>query len=203
MTNGSGGRPYVLAIGDSLTAGYGLTRSESFSAQLELLLRNRYSDADVQNAGVSGDTSASARQRLPRLLSSLKRLPDLAIVELGANDLLRGMPPEQTRINLDVMLTELIRCRIPVLIAAMEAPRFLGPYADGCDAIYTDLAIKHRVPVWPFFPSGVLGNRALTLPDRLHPNARAISMIARHMLPAVLDALPQDAPAAVPIAREN
>jgi acyl-CoA thioesterase-1 len=182
-------RPFVLAIGDSLTAGYGLAARDAFPAQLETLLRARYPDARVQNAGVSGDTTASALARLPRLLSSLSALPDLAIVALGANDLLRAVSPQQTRIHLDALLAELGRCTIPVLIAAMDAPRFLGGLARLCDAVYADLAAKHGVPVWPFFPPGVLGNRALTLPDRLHPNARAISMVANHMLAPVLDAL--------------
>ena len=181
--------PYVLAIGDSLTAGYGLTAAHAFPAQLQCLLRERHRHAVVQNAGVSGDTSGMALARLPRLLSSLRRLPGLAIVELGANDLLRAVQPQQTRANLDAILGELERCGIPVLIAAMEAPRFLGRFAAACDAIYTDLAAKHGVPVRPFFPPGVLGNPALTLPDRLHPNARAIALIAEHLAPAVLSAL--------------
>ena len=182
-------RPYVLAIGDSLTAGYGLATHEAFPARLQALLRAQHAQAVVQNAGLSGDTSASALARLPRLLSSLARLPDLAIVELGANDLLRGVSPRRTRANLDAILGELARCGIPTLIAAMEAPRFLGAFAHACDAVYADLAARHGIPVWPFFPAGVLGNRALTLPDRLHPNARAIALVARHMLPAVLGAI--------------
>jgi acyl-CoA thioesterase-1 len=125
--------------------------------------------AYVQNAGVSGDTSASALARLPRLLSSLSRVPDLAVVALGANDLLRGMSLQQTRSNLDAIIGELARCGIPVLIAAMEAPRFLGGFARACDAVYSDLAAKHGVPAWPFFPAGVLGNRALTLSDVCTP----------------------------------
>lgn len=183
------GRPYVLAIGDSLTAGYGLAPHDAFPAQLQSLLRLRHAGAFVQNAGVSGDTSASALARLPRLLSSLTAKPDLAIVELGANDVLHGLPLGATRADLDTILGELARCRIPALLAAMTAPRFLGAFAQACDAVYTDLAVKHRLPVHPFYPSGILGNPAFALPDRLHPNARAIGRIAEHMLPVVLQAL--------------
>lgn len=183
------GKPYVLAIGDSLTAGYGLTSGDAFPAQLQARLRRHHSEAAVQNAGISGDTSAGALARLPRLLSSLTAKPDLAIVELGANDVLRGIPLRLTRANLDAILAELARCGIPALIAAMPAPRFLGSFAAACDAVYADLAARHRVPVNPFYPPGVLGNAAFALPDRLHPNAAAISLIAEHMLPAVLAAL--------------
>jgi acyl-CoA thioesterase-1 len=188
--------PYVLAFGDSLTAGYGLARDESFPAQLEAALRARWPTARVQNAGVSGDTSTSGLARLPRVLSGLTRKPDLAIVELGANDLLRGMSPERTRLNLDAILAEFARCGISVLLAAMEAPRFLGTFAGRCDAVFTGLAAKHGVPVAPFFPAGVLGNRALTLADRLHPNARAIAMVTQGILPAVVRALGRDETAA-------
>lgn len=185
----STGRPYVLAIGDSLTAGYGLASHDAFPARLQSLLRHQHAGVVVQNAGVSGDTSASALARLPRLLSSLTVKPDLAIVELGANDVLRGLPLSATRANLDAILGELARCRIPVLVAAMTAPRFLGAFAQACDAVYADLAAKHRLPVHPFYPSGIFGNAAFALPDRLHPNALAIGLIAEHMLPAVLEAL--------------
>lgn len=181
--------PFVLAFGDSLTSGHGLGPRESFAAQLEDALRARFPPARVQNAGVSGDTSASALARLPRLLSSLNHKPDLAIVEFGGNDLLRGVSPDRTRHNLDAILGEFGRCGIPVLLAAMAAPRFLGAFAERCDAIYVDLAEKHGVPVAPFFPPGVLGNPALTLRDRVHPNARAIAIVTRAILPAVLAAI--------------
>ncbi|UAK25668.1 arylesterase [Sphingomonas nostoxanthinifaciens] len=181
--------PLILAFGDSLTPGYGFGANESFAAQLEASIRNRMPLARVQNAGVSGDTSGSALARLPRLLSSLVRRPDLAIVELGANDFLRGFPLARTRANLDEIITELSRCGIPVMLAAMEAPRFLGAFAEQCDAVYQGLARKHAIPAVPFFPEGVLGNAGLTLPDRIHPNAAAIRLIVRAMLPAVWDAL--------------
>ena len=184
----SGPRPFVLAIGDSLTAGYGVQAADGFVAQLQQRLRLRQTRTIVQDAGVSGNTSANALARLPRLLSSLNCLPDLAIVELGANDLLRGIALDATRANLDAIVQELKRCGIPVLLAAMEAPRFLGGFAQACDALYADLAAKHDIAIWPFFPPGVLGNPTLTLRDGMHPNARAIALIADHMAPAVLSA---------------
>jgi len=181
--------PHILAVGDSLTSGYGLRSSEAFPAQLQRLLRERHFGAAVQNAGVSGDTSASALVRLPSLLSSLTTLPDLAIVELGANDFLRGVPLRQTRANLDEIVDLLRRCGIPVLLAKMEAPRFLGAIAAACDDVYASVAARHGVPAWPFYPPGVLAVPALSLPDRLHPNADGIRAIAAHMLPAVVSAL--------------
>lgn len=181
--------PHVLAFGDSLTAGYGLAASKSFPAQLEKGLRAYWPTASVRNAGVSGDTTASALARLPRLLSSLTSRPDLAIVELGANDLLRGIAPERTRANLDTILSDFSRCGIRVLLAAMELPSFLGGVSALCNALYADLAARHRVPVQPFFPEGVLGHRSLVLRDRLHPNARAIELVTEAMVPAVVAAL--------------
>jgi acyl-CoA thioesterase-1 len=139
----------------------------------------------VRNAGVSGDTTTDALARLPRLLSSLAQRPDLTIVQFGANDLLRGHPLERTRANLDAVLRELERCGIPVLLAQMEPPALLGPIGKVCAAIYSELAAKHGAALHPFFPPGVLGNPSLTLRDRLHPNARAVGLVADHMLPAV------------------
>jgi acyl-CoA thioesterase-1 len=187
-----GGAPFVLAFGDSLTAGYGLAEYDSFPALLQRGLRVSWPAAVVQNGGVSGDTTSSALVRLPRLLSSLTALPDLAIVELGANDLLRGIPLDRTLANLDIILTEFGRCGIKVLLAAMELPSFLGQFSHACNAAYTDIAAKHGVPAHPFFPKGVLGHPELVLRDRLHPNAKAIGLVASAFLPAVIAALPKE-----------
>jgi acyl-CoA thioesterase-1 len=181
--------PYVLALGDSLTAGYGLAADQSFAARLQLLLRDDIPGAVVCNAGVSGDTSADALRRLPRLLTGLDRKPDLAIVELGANDVIRGLAPEHIRTNLDTIIDQILQCRIAVLLASMEAPAFLGASAARYNGIYADLAAKHNVASVPFFPPGILGHRAMVLADRLHPNARAVELIARAILPAVKSAL--------------
>lgn len=181
--------PYVVALGDSLTAGYGLHRDASFAARLEALLRETWLGAVVQNAGVSGDTTEDGLRRLPRLLASLRRKPDLAIVEFGANDLLRGVPPSRTRGNLDTILRELGRCGIQVLLATFEPPRFLGTMAAQYDGIGAELAASHGIASAPFFPPGVLGHPGLVLADGLHPNARANEIVAKAFLPAVLAAL--------------
>ena len=181
----------MLAFGDSLTAGYGLSPSLAFPAQLEVLLRERRPGAVVTNAGLSGDTTASGRARLSRVLSGLRQKPDLAILELGANDLLRGIDPARTRDNLDWMLGEFGRCGIPVLLAGMIAPPFLGDWAARFNTVYPDLAAKHGATLDPFFLAGVVGDRSLTLADRVHPNARAIGIVARRVLPAVERALNQ------------
>lgn len=181
--------PYILAIGDSLTAGYGLPAAAAFPAQLQTRLRAVFPDAAVQNAGVSGDTTEGGLRRLPRLLASLTRKPDLAIVELGANDLLRGIAAERTRANLDAMLEQLGACAIATLLASFEVPRFLGALATQYDGMYAALAAKHDAALAPFFPAGVLGHADMVLADRLHPNARAIELVAAGFAPAVLRTL--------------
>lgn len=181
--------PLVLAFGDSLTAGYGLARDEAFPARLEALLRETTPRIVVQNAGVSGDTSGSALARLPRLLSGLDRRPNLAIVELGANDLIRRIPPAQTRANLDAILTEFGRCGIATLLATFEPPPFLHSLAGDYAGIYEGIAARHDAVAHPFFPPGVLGHHAHVLRDRLHPNALAIDKVARAMAPVAQQAL--------------
>ena len=181
--------PYVLALGDSLTAGYGLPTRDSFAAKLQLALRDRHPDATVHNAGVSGDTTADALRRLPRVLSSLARKPDLVIVELGANDLLRGVAPGRTKANLDEILGTLTSCGIAIFLTTFEVPPFLRAHAPSYDGMYADLAARHGADHAPFFPPGVMGHPRLTLPDGLHPNARAIELVVAHLLPAIVSAL--------------
>jgi len=182
-------RPFVLAFGDSLIAGYGLARSDAFPMRLEALLRAQHPEARVQNAGVSGDTTASGLARLPRVLSGLRQRPALAILELGANDFFQGFDPARTRQNLDAILTGFADSGIPVLLAGMRAPPFLGAAAAPFDAIYPDLAARHGVPLYPSFLEGVVGLRAFTLADGVHPNAAAIAEVARRILPHVERAL--------------
>ena len=181
--------PFVLAFGDSLTAGYGLARGEAFPVRLETLLRDRFAAATVHNAGVSGDTTGSALARLPRLLTGLRRKPDLAIVELGANDMLRGVDPLTIERNLDAILRQLAACDIRVLMAGMMAPPFLGERAVRFNAVYPAVAARHGVALYPFFMAGAIGRPELTLRDGLHPSARAIEIIARSILPSVEAAL--------------
>jgi acyl-CoA thioesterase-1 len=180
----------VLAFGDSLTAGPGLKPQENFAGQLQAALRRDGLAVRVHNAGVSGDTTAQGRARLGWVLAGLKAKPDLAIVELGANDMLRGLPPARARANLDAILSELGKRRIPVLLAGMMASRNLDPaYRRQFDAIYPALAKKHSARLYPFFMAGVWNNRAMILPDGLHPNRRGVSVIVGRILPHVKAAL--------------
>lgn len=181
----SGPAPFILAFGDSLTAGYGLSPDQAFPNKLERLLAARRPGVAVENAGMSGDTTTSGRARLPRVLSRLTRRPDLAILELGANDLIRGVDPARTRDNLDWMLGEFGHAGIPVLLAGMLAPPFLGAWAARFNALYPDLAKRHGAALYPFFLDGVVGDRSLVLADGIHPNARAIGIIATRILPHV------------------
>lgn len=180
----------ILAFGDSLTAGYQLPARQGFTGQLEAALRARGYRVRVLNAGVSGDTTSAGRARLGWVLKSQKTKPDLAIVELGANDMLRGIDPAVPRANLDAILAELRKRGIPVVLAGMGASRTLGPdYVQAFDAIFPDLAKKHGAALYPFFLKGVAFEKALLLPDGLHPNAKGVSVIVRNILPTIEAAL--------------
>lgn len=183
----AGARPLlVLAFGDSLTAGYGLKPGESFPAQLEAALRREGLNARVHNAGVSGDTSAQGRARLNWVLSSLKATPDLAIVALGANDMLRGIDPAVTRRALDRIISALRERGIEVLLVGMRAVPNLGPdYRRAYEAIFPDLAARHGVLFYPFFLDGVAADPSLNLDDRIHPNAAGVEVMVARMLPKV------------------
>ena len=182
--------PLVWAFGDSLVAGYGLPPAQGFTAQLQAALRRAGIAATVRNGGVAGDTAAQARARLAWGLRGLGDTPDLAIVELGANDMLRGLAVEQAQANLDAVLGELRRRRIPVLLIGMRAAPNLGAdYVRRFEAMYPALARKHRVPLYPFFLDGVAGRRALIQADGLHPNAAGVQVIVRRSLAAVRRAL--------------
>jgi acyl-CoA thioesterase-1 len=144
----------------------------------------------VHNAGVSGDTSTARRARLNWVLTSLKAKPDLVILELGANDMLRALPPAQAKANLDAMLAELKRRKVPVLFAGMRASLNNDKtYRTQFDCMYPALAKKHGVRFYPFFMDGVTGNRTLLLKDQLHPTAAGVAIIVRRIQPMVLSAL--------------
>ncbi len=176
----------ILAFGDSLTAGYRLKPAESFPSQLEALLRAEGQKVRVHNAGVSGDTTSGGKARLNWVLAGLKQKPDLAILELGANDMLRGQDPKITQANLDAMLAEFKKRGIPVVLAGMFASQNLGVrYFDEFNAIYPVLAKKHGATLYPFFMKGVVLNRPLLLDDGMHPNAKGVNVIARNILPVV------------------
>ena len=176
----------ILAFGDSLTAGYNLPPGQGFVPQLEAALRKQGIAARVHNAGVSGDTTAQGKARLRWVLNSLKTRPDVAIVELGANDMLRGLDPGRAEANLDAILAELRRSRIRILLAGMVAAPNLGPdYARRFNPIYARLAAKHRAELYPFFLAGVTHDRSLHIGDAIHPNGRGVSVIVRGILPQV------------------
>lgn len=180
----------VLALGDSLTAGYQLKPGESFPARLETALRAQGLAVSVHNAGVSGDTTAQAKARVGWVLNGLKAKPDLAIVALGANDMLRGQSPAEARANLDQILTEFDRRGIPVILAGMlAAPNMGAAYAKDFNALYPALAKKHGATLYPFFTQGVTGNPALLLADGMHPNAEGTRRMAAGMAPVVARAL--------------
>ena len=184
---------HVLAFGDSLFAGYGLPREQGFAPQLQDVLRRNGVRAHVTNAGVSGDTSSGGRARLGWTLDGLKAKPDLVIVELGANDLLRGVPPSVTRDNLDAILAELKKRGLKAMVAGMLAPPQVGPtFQRAYNGIYPDLTKKYGAPLYPFILQGVVGNRALVLPDNVHPNAAGVRRMVSGIAPVVLDALPRD-----------
>ncbi|HVR90997.1 MAG TPA: arylesterase [Novosphingobium sp.] len=182
----------ILAIGDSLFAGYGLKPGESYPARLEAALRATGVNARITNAGVSGDTSADIRQRLAFTLDNQPSPPALVIVELGGNDLLRALPPEQLRANLDAVLTELKRRDLPVLVMGMLAPPNLGKaYGDKFNPIYTELAKQHDAMLVPFFLQAVIGKPELVQADHLHPTAPGVEAIVQSTLSAVSKILPQ------------
>jgi acyl-CoA thioesterase-1 len=173
----------LLAFGDSLTAGYGLPAGDAFPAKLQQALRAKGYRVEVVNAGVSGDTTAGGRARLDWALADR---PDYAIVELGANDALRGLDPKLAYANLDAILGTLRDRHVNVLLAGMLAPRNLGPdYAAAFDSIYPSLQKKYSVPLYPFFLEGVALHHDLTLPDGLHPNSDGVDTIVRGILPTV------------------
>lgn len=174
----------LLAFGDSLTAGYDLPGPAAFPAQLEKALRAKGLDVQVINAGVSGDTTAGA---LGRVDWALADKPSHAIVALGANDMLRGLSPEQARDNLDAIIAKLKQGGVKVMLAGMlAAPNLGADYGRRFNAIYPDLAKKHDVPLYPFFLDGVAAEPKLNLGDGMHPNAAGIGVIVERMTPQIL-----------------
>ena len=168
----------VLALGDSLFAGYGVKRDESYPARLEAALRARGVNARIANAGVSGDTTAGGLERLAFTLSSQSQPPQLVIISLGGNDMLRGLPPEQTRANLDSIVSQLRAKGIKVVLMGMLAPPNLGAdYRAKFDTIYPAVAQKHGAVLVPFFLQPLMGKPDLIQADRIHPTATGIEEI--------------------------
>ena len=184
----------IVALGDSLSAGFGVGPGESFPEQLQAALVAKGYAVTVANAGVSGDTTTGG---LARLDWSVPDTADLVILELGANDALRGIAPAISERNFDAMLKRLKERRIPVLLAGMIAPPNMGPdYAAAFNPIYARLATAYGVSLYPFFLDGWAGEAALTQADGMHPNPKGVAVIVERILPAVtreLDALAKPA----------
>jgi acyl-CoA thioesterase I len=181
---GGAARPVkIVALGDSLTAGLGLPADAAFPARLQRALAGKGIAAEVINAGVSGDTTADG---LARLDWSVPADADAVILELGANDALRGIDPTRTRENLAAMLRKLAARRIAVLLAGMRAPPNMGgDYTKAFDAIFPDLAAADGVVFYPFFLDGVAAERGLNQGDGIHPTAAGVDVIVARMLPKV------------------
>jgi acyl-CoA thioesterase I len=177
------GPPRLVALGDSLTAGLGLSGETSFPALLQRELARQGTAVTIANAGVSGDT---AEDGLARLDWSAPQGTQGVILELGANDALRGLDPKRCEATLDEIIAKLRARGIAVLLCGMYAPRNLGTdYVDAFDAIYPRLSAKYGLMLYPFFLDGVAGDVALTQPDGLHPNAEGVRVIVGKMLSMV------------------
>jgi acyl-CoA thioesterase I len=174
----------LLMLGDSITAGYGLSRMEGPPARIQALLRERGRNVRLIDAGVSGDTTAGGRARIQWALADR---PNAAIVALGGNDGLRGLPPAQMRANLAAILDVLAQRSIPTLLAGMLAPPNLGAeYGRDFANVFTSLARERpQVVFYPFLLDGVAGDPRLNQPDRVHPTAQGADVIARRMLPFI------------------
>ncbi len=176
----------VLAYGDSLTAGYQLPPGQGFAPLLEKALRAKGRDVKVVGAGVSGDTSTQGRARLDWVLAGLKQAPDVVVLELGANDMLRGQPPATARANLDAMVKAFKAKGSRVLVAGMRASPNLGrSYVTAFEGLYPAVAQANKVALYPFFLDGVAAQPGLLLSDGMHPNARGVQVIVKRILPAV------------------
>lgn len=183
----TGNAPVILALGDSLTAGYGLAPEHSFPAQLEAALARNGNAARVVNGGVSGDTTAGGLARVDWLMAEK---PDLVIVELGGNDGLRGLDPAATRSNIDEIVTRIRAAGAHVLLAGMRAPPNLGSdYGTAFAAAFQDVATKHGTAYYPFFLEGVAAMPALNQEDGIHPTREGIAVIVENILPVVTGAL--------------
>ena len=173
----------IVALGDSLTAGYGLEAGDAFTGRLEAALKERGHEVVIVNAGVSGDTASDG---LARVDWSVGDDADAVIVELGANDALRGVDPAITRDALDKLLARLAERGLPVLVAGMRAPPNLGAeFGAAFNPIYPELAAKYGAILYPFFLDGVAARTDLNQPDGIHPNAEGVVIVVERMAPSV------------------
>jgi acyl-CoA thioesterase-1 len=177
----------IVAFGDSYFGGYGVMPGESFPAQLERALRAHGHKARVVNAGIAGETTADGLARLDRTLAGK---PDLIILELGANDAERGLDPQAARANLDAMIARIKAAHVRVLLCGATAPAEFGPvYQAQFDPIYSELAAKHKVALYPIVLQGVASDRRLIQADGEHPNPQGVLVMVDRMLPSVVRSL--------------
>jgi acyl-CoA thioesterase I len=177
------GIPEILAFGDSITAGYGLAPETAFPARLEARLRAQGIAVHIVNAGVAGDTTAGG---LARLDWALAGKPDVVILELGANDALRGIDPAAVRANLEAMIVKIQASGAKLLLTGMLAPANWGEaYRRDFDRIYPELAAAHDVPLYPFLLDGIALDPQLNQPDGLHPNERGVAVLVDHLAPLI------------------
>lgn len=173
----------ILAFGDSLIAGYGLPEGDGFVPQLQQALEKMGREVTVINGGLSGDTTAGGLSRLDWMLAEK---PDMVILELGANDMLRGLSPDEARANLDATIQRIKESGAKLLLAGMLASRNMGAdYQSKFDAIYPDLARAHEVALYPFFLDGVAARPELNQQDGLHPTKDGVAVIVSNILPHV------------------
>lgn len=188
----TGPERHILAFGDSLFAGYNVAKTDSYPAKLEEALRGEGINARVTNAGVSGDTSAAGAQRFEFTLNSLEKAPDLLILELGGNDLLRSISPDQTRANLEAIIKTAQAADIPILLMGMQAPPNMGAeYVAQFRAVYADLAKQYQLDFIPFWVEAVADKPDLIQQDRVHPTAEGIDVLVGDTLDEVVAALPE------------
>ncbi len=182
----------VVMLGDSLTAGYGLDEGQALPAKLEECLRGRGYNIEIRNAGISGDTTAGGRERIEW---SVGDDVDAVFVALGGNDTLRGIPPAETKKNLDAIITQLKKLDVQILLAGMLALPNYGPeYAAEFNAIYPTVAQRHDVSLYPFLLDGVAGNPAFNQDDGIHPNEAGVAVIVENMAAFLVSMLFEDAP---------
>ena len=180
----------IVAFGDSLYAGYRLGPNEGLAPQLQAALQVKGIKVRVHGAGVSGDTSAAGKARLNFVLDNLERKPDLVVLGLGGNDMLRGIKPSETKANITAMVAELNKRGIDVVLTGMLAAPNMGPdYANAFNPIFPALAKQYDAPLLPFFLDGVVTDKALMLGDGIHPNAKGVAKVVEKLAPLVMGEL--------------
>lgn len=183
----------ILAFGDSLFAGYNVPKADSYPAKLEVALRAQGINARVTNAGVSGDTSAAGLQRFEFTLDSMAEPPELLILGLGGNDLLRGLSPDETRSNLETMIRTAQDRGIDVLLMGIQAPPNMGAqFVQQFNGLYPALAEQYGTDIIPFWVEAVAGRPELIQQDRIHPTADGIEVLVAETLDEVVSALPPE-----------